>query len=147
MLVSFGWINWINIAVVACLILINIIAARKGQSDSFNSKYLTVNILEQIGRYGCMALMILPIFVKDWKFGFGSVMEMLLWACLTILLLGIYFFLWIKKANGGAGILYGLAIVPVVLFLLNGVLLRHPALVVAALVFGIFHFIIVKENV
>lgn len=144
---SFGWINWINIVVVACLILINIIAARKGQYNSFSSKYLTVNILEQIGRYGCLALMILPIFVKDWKFGFGSVMEMLLWVCLSILLLGIYFFLWIKKANGGAGILYGLAIVPVILFLMNGILLRHPALVVAALVFGFFHFIIVKENV
>lgn len=144
---SFCWINWINIAVVDCLIIINAVAARKGQSDSFSSKYLTVNILEQIGRYGCMALMILPIGVRNWKFGFGSVMEMLLWACLTILLLGIYIFLWLKKAKGGVGIFYGLAIIPVVLFLLNGILLRHPALVIAALVFGVFHFIIVKENV
>ena len=143
----FGWINWINIAVVACLILINIIVARKGLSDSFNSKHMTVNILEQIGRYGCMAFMILPIGVRNWKFGFGAVTEMLLWVCLTILLLGIYSFLWLMKAKGGVGILYGLAIVPVVLFLLNGILLRHPALVIASLVFGICHFTIVKENV
>ena len=143
---SFGWINWINMAAVAYLILINLIVTRKGLSDSFSSKYLAVNILEQIGRYGCMALMILPIFVKDWKFGFGSVMEMLLWACLIILLLVIYSLLWIKKANGGVGILYGLAIVPVVLFLLNGILLRHPALIVASLVFGFSHLAIVREN-
>lgn len=144
---KFGWINWINIVVVECLILINIIVARKGLSDSFSSKHMTVNILEQIGRYGCMALMILPIGVRNWKFGFGSVTEMLLWVCLTILLLGIYTFLWLKKSKGGAGIFYGLAIVPVVLFLLNGILLRHPALVVVTLVFGFFHIIIVKENV
>lgn len=143
----FDWINWINTAVVAYLILINSIFAKKGQSDNFSSKYLTVNILEQIGRYGSIALMILPIFVSNGKFGFGSVTEMLLWVCLTILLLLIYSVLWLKKAKGSAGILYGLAIIPVVLFLMNGILLRHPALVVASLVFGIFHCIIVKENV
>lgn len=143
----FGWINWINMVVVACLILINIIVARKGKSDSFSSKYLIVNILEQIGRYGSMALMILPIFVRNWEFGFGSVLELLLWICLTILLLGIYSFLWFKKTKGGVGILYGLAMVPVVLFVLNGILLRHPALIVTSLVFGVCHFIIVKENV
>lgn len=143
----FGWINWINLAVVACLILINIIVAKKDHSDSFTSKYLTVNILEQIGRYGCIALMIFPIGVRNWKFGFGSVMEMLLWVYLTILFLGIYIFLWLKKAKGGVSILYGLTIVPIVLFLLNGVLLRHLALVIVALVFGAFHFVIVKENV
>ena len=143
----FGWINWINTAVIVCLILINIIVARKGKSGSFSSKYLTVNILEQIGRYGSMALMILPIFVRGWKFGFGSVMEMCLWICLTILLLIIYSLLWFKKAKGSIGILYGLAIVPVILFLLNGILLQHPALIVTSLVFGTCHFIIVKENV
>ena len=144
---SFGWINWINIAAVACLIVINMIVARKGLTDSFNSKHLTINILEQIGRYGCMVLMIFPIFVRGWKFGFGSVAEMLIWICLTMLLLVIYSLLWMKKANGGVGVLYGLAIVPVVLFLLNGIILRHPALIISALVFGVFHFIIVKENV
>lgn len=144
---SFNWINWINLLAVVCLILINIIVSRKGLSGSFNSKHLIVNILEQIGRYGCMALMILPILTRGWEFGFSSVTEMLIWACLTLLLLVIYGFLWVKKVGGGAGILYALAIIPVVLFLLNGILLRHPALAVASLVFGVCHFIIVRENV
>ncbi|MCH5257629.1 MAG: hypothetical protein J1D87_10065 [Lachnospiraceae bacterium] len=75
---SFGWINWINLVAIVCLILINIIVARKELADRFDSKYLTINILEQIGRYACMALMILPIFTKEWKFGFNSVTEMLI---------------------------------------------------------------------
>ena len=129
------------------LILINVIVARKGLSDSFNSKNLIVNIFEQIGRYGCMALMILPMFTRGWKFGFKSVKEMLVWICLTILLLVTYSFLWVKKANGGVFVLYGLAFVPAVLFLLNGILLRHPALVAASLFFWFFHFLIVKENI
>lgn len=143
---SFNWINWINVLAVACLILINVIVSRKGLSDSFNSKHLIINILEQIGRYGCMALMILPIFTRGWKFSFASVAEMLIWLSLTILLLLIYSFLWVKKGNGKVEILYALAVVPAILFLLNGILLRHPALVVVSLVFGIFHFIIIKEN-
>ena len=98
-IMSFSWINWINMAAVVWLVLINIIVARKGLSDSFNSKHLIVNILEQIGRYSCMVLMILPIFTRGWKFGFGSVAEMLIWICLTILLLAIYSFLWAKKSK------------------------------------------------
>ncbi len=144
---SFNWINCINMAAVVWLILINVIVARKGLFDSFNSKHLIVNIFEQIGRYGCMVLMILPIFTSGWKFGFGSVAEMLIWISLTILLLVIYSFLWVKKENGKVFVFYGLALVPVVLFLLNGILLRHPALVAASLVFGVYHFLIVKENV
>ena len=144
---SFGWINWINTAAVVCLILINLLVAIKGLSDSFKSKFLVVNIFEQIGRYGCMALMIFPIFADNWKFGFKSVTEMLIWICLTVVLLVIYSILWGRKARGGAGVLYGLAIVPVILFLMNGILLRHPALMAASLVFGIFHFITVKENI
>lgn len=144
---SFNWFNWINLLAVVCLILINIIVSRKGLSGSFNSKHLLVNILEQIGRYGSMALMILPIFTRGWEFGFSSVTEMLIWACLTLLLLVIYGFLWVKKAGGGVSILYALAIIPVVLFLLNGILLHHPALIVVSLVFGVCHFMIVRENV
>lgn len=143
----FNWINGVNTAVVAWLVLVNVIAARQGLSDSFDSRHLLVNILEQIGRYGCMALMILPAFTRGWEFGFASETEMLVWICLTVLLSVIYGFLWLKKANGGAAVLYGLAIVPAVLFFLNGVLLRHPALVAASLIFWVFHFLIVKENI
>lgn len=76
-----------------------------------------------------------------------SVIEMLIWVCATVLLLVIYGLLWMKKSAGGAEILYGLAIVPVILFLLNGILLRHFTLVVASLIFGFFHCAIVRENI
>lgn len=93
----FNWINWINMAAVVWLVFINVIAARKGLSDSFHSQHLIVNILEQIGRYGCMVLMIFPVFTSGWQFGFGSVVEMIIWISLTILLLVIYGLLWVKK--------------------------------------------------
>ena len=144
---DFNWINWGNLAVVAYLITINMIAAKKGVSERFCSKYTAINIFEQIGRYGSMAFMILPVYTKGWKFGFVSVMEMFVWVGITVLLLAIYGLLWMKKPAGGTEILYGLAIVPATLFLLNGILLRHVALVAVSLIFGVFHFAIVKENI
>lgn len=143
---NFGWINWINIAVIACLILVNVIAVKKGLSENFRSRYMLVNILEQIGRYGSMAFMVFPIFARNQKFGFSSLAEMFIWLFTTVLLLLIYVVLWLRKSNGGVGVFYGLAVVPVVLFLLNGILLRNPALIAASLIFGIFHLKIVKEN-
>ncbi len=143
----FNWINEVNAAAVLWLLLVNLLAARKGLSDSFVSKHRLVNFLEQIGRYGCMALMVLPAFKTGWAFGFGSLAETLMWLSATVLLLALYSVLWTKKAGGGAAVLYGLALVPAALFLLNGVLLRHPALIAAALAFGCAHIGIVKENV
>ncbi|MCM1327665.1 MAG: hypothetical protein NC249_13735 [Lachnoclostridium sp.] len=92
-----------------------------------------------------MALMILPVFTKGWKFGFRSGLGMFIWVGGSVLLLVIYGLLWLKKSTGGVGILYGLAVVPVILFLLNGILLRHFTLVAASLIFGICHVAIVKE--
>lgn len=91
--------------------------------------------------------MIFPVFTDNWKFGFKSVPEMFIWISLTIILMGIYCILWMKKTSGGTGILYGLAIVPAILFLLNGILLRHPALIIVSLIFGVFHLAVVRENV
>ncbi|MCM1384380.1 MAG: hypothetical protein NC243_07510 [Lachnoclostridium sp.] len=142
---DFNWINWGNIAVVGCLIIINLIAVKKGVSENFCSRYPAVNVFEQIGRYASMALMILPVFTKGWKFGFRSGLGMFIWVGGSVLLLVIYGLLWLKKSTGGVGILYGLAVVPVILFLLNGILLRHFTLVAASLIFGICHVAIVKE--
>lgn len=94
---DFGWINCVNIVAVVCLIAINAIAARKGASEDFRSKYQTINIFEQVGRYGSIVFMIFPAFTKGWQFGFMSVSEMFVWVCGTVLLLVVYGLLWIKS--------------------------------------------------
>jgi hypothetical protein len=143
---KFGWINGINTAAVISLILINMIAVRKEKCSNLRSKHWMVNLFEQIGRYGCMLFMIFPFFTRNWKFGFGSVGEMLLWLGLTVLLLMIYVIFWMRKRDGRIGMMYGLAAVPVILFLMNGILLRHPALIAVSLIFGVCHLTIVREN-
>ncbi len=142
----FGWINAVNAAAVVLLIAVNWIAARRGIADDFKSRRTLVNVFEQIGRYGCIALMILPLTV-GWEFGFASVGRMIAWLVLTVLLLAVYVALWCFKTRAGAAVLYGLAVVPVCLFLANGIMLGHWLLAGFALLFGVFHFWIVYENI
>lgn len=143
---SFGWINLINMVAVICLIIINVVAVKKNIAGDFSSKYWVINIFEQIGRYGGMVLMVIPFAVQNWEFGFHSVTSMIIWLCLTIILLMIYAILWTVKSKGGRAALYGLAIVPVCLFLMNGILLHHILLIIVALIFGVCHIMIVHEE-
>lgn len=142
----FGWINAVNAAAVVFLIAVNLICARKGLADNWKSRSVLVNVFEQIGRYGCMALMILPL-TAGWEFGFASVSRMIVWLFLTVVLLAVYAILWARKRRGGKTVLYALAIVPVCLFWANGVLLCHWLLAAFAVLFGVFHVLIVHENV
>ena len=144
---TFGWINGINAVAVIWLIIVNILAVKKGIAGSMESRYTIINVCEQIGRYGCMTLMILPIAVSGWGFGFTSVAEMLIWICVTMIILIVYSVLWTRKKFGSKAVLYGLAILPVCLFLINGVLLRHWLLIVFSLLFGFCHLWIVSENI
>lgn len=143
---QFGWISGINAAVILILVIINIIAAKKELCVDLKSKRFTVNLLEQAGRYGCMFFMILPFLTQNREFAFGSAAAMFAWLGLAGLLLSVYIILWMKKRGGGTGILYGLTAIPAVLFLINGILLCHPILITAALLFGAAHLMIVREN-
>lgn len=69
---KFGWINLFGAIIVLLIIIPNIIYALRNKNETEAPdvpQYLTV--CEQIGRYGCIILMWLPLMV--WEFGFKSV--------------------------------------------------------------------------
>ncbi len=140
---NFGWINAVNAGFVLLLLLISVIGQKKSGLPAMKSRNAVWNVLEQIGRYACMALMVLPL-LPQLEFGFGSSAKMVVWLVLSPLLLAVYAVFWTRRKS--CAVLYGLALVPAVLFLCCGVLLRHWALVGAAIVFGVSHFAITAEN-
>ena len=144
---TFGWINGVNALAVMWLVVVNMVVARKGIAGSMESSRPLINVSEQVGRYACMVFMLFPIATNGWKFGFRSVPEMFLWLGVTVVSLVVYTFLWTRKKSGSKAVLYGLAVVPIGLFFINGVLLRHCLLAASAMLFGIFHLLIVRENV
>lgn len=142
---EFGWINLFGLGIIVIMMVPNLIYARKAmpQDSSRQSKVLT--IIEQIGRYGSMLFMVLPILV--WKFGFSSVEMLLIYSLGNAGLLIAYLVCWIfyfRRCTFALGML--LAIFPAGIFLLSGLCLRHWLLVGAALVFAVGHITITYQN-
>ncbi len=140
---TFGWINLVNAAFVVVLITMSVFGQKKSGLPPIKSRRKLLNLFEQIGRYACMALMMLPL-LPCFKFGFASVGVMVGWLAGSLVLLSVYTVLWTQAKRDGT-VLYGLALVPALLFLCCGVLLRHWVLVAAAVLFGVSHTLIVQE--
>ncbi|MBQ7597026.1 MAG: hypothetical protein IJU56_00420 [Clostridia bacterium] len=140
---NFGWINAVNAALVLLLLLISVVGQKRSGLPAIKSRHIVWNVLEQSGRYACMALMVLPLLPRL-EFGFASAANMVAWLVLSPLLLLVYAVLWTRRKS--KTVLFGLALVPAVLFLCCAVLLRHPALAVFAVLFGVSHFAITAEN-
>lgn len=142
---EFGWINLAGGIVVALMLLPNILYALRnpGQENLCTSRI--ANILEQLGRYGSMALMVLPLGV--WKFGFSGVLGLLVWLVGNGLLLTVYWVLWrFYLHRKSRKIALWLAIVPSCIFLLSGATLRHWLLVATGMIFSAAHIYVTMEN-
>ena len=142
---EFGWINLWGAVIVIVMMIPNIVYAVKFPNQENKCKNRFMNIIEQAGRYGCIVLMWFPIFV--WKFGFQSIFEMLAYISGSAILLLMYWIIWlfyIRKQTMKTAI--ALAVIPTIIFLLCGILLRHWALIVAAVSFGIGHNYVTVRN-
>ena len=138
-------LNPLGIAIILLMMVPNVIFALRHRDMENKCKNRLINLLEQIGRYGCLVLMIICIGLD--KFGFGSVEDFLIYLFGSALLLLAYFIFWIlygkspsrKKA-------LALAIIPCCLFLLCGVTLRQWPLVVFAVCFCVCHVCVTLSN-
>ena len=142
---EFGWINGFGAVIVVLMLIPNVVYAVKYKGEKNRCTNGVMNAIEQIGRYGSMILMWLPLFV--WKFGFASEIAMLLYFAANGILLAAYWIvyaMYFKKRNAKRAII--LAILPSCIFLLSGILLRHWTLVAFALLFAIGHLYVTYEN-
>lgn len=136
---EFGWINLFGAGIVMLMMIPNVIyGAKQTQSRSEQEIPKYLSICEQIGRYGCIILMWLPLFV--WKFGFERTEELLIYLIANGLLLLVYDLFWAAYARERTlARAMALAVIPTVVFLLSGVLLKHWTLVIFAALFGAAH--------
>ena len=139
---EFGWINLFGAGIIVLIMIPNIIyAARQKQDETQIEVPHGLSACEQVGRYGCIILMWLPLLV--WKFGFGSVEEFLIYLIGNGALLLCYYLSWMLYSRKKTlSVAMALAIIPTAIFLLSGILLRHWLLVVAAILFGSAHCMI-----
>ena len=142
---KFGWINAFGAVIVILMLVPNIVYAIKNKDEKNRCTNRAMNLIEQTGRYACIVLMWLPLLVRE--FGFASISEMVLYSAGNVILLLMY---WIAFAvymkHKTKKIALTLATLPACIFLLSGILLRHPLLAGFAVVFAVGHIYVTCKN-
>jgi uncharacterized membrane-anchored protein YitT (DUF2179 family) len=123
----------------------NIIYAIK--EKNFESKYhnKAVEIIEQIGRFGSMGLMIfnIPLLEFGYWFIYGKTVYVVLAGVLAVLYCFVWFLYFRKSTLEKA---MSLAIIPTIIFLSSGIIQGKVLLIITAILFGIGHIIITYNN-
>ena len=141
-----GWFNYYGLVAVAIILIPNIISAIVDKSafeNKFNNKAMLV--LEQIGRYGCIAFMVFNIPYTYFDFWFDN--ALLVYLIANGILLVLYILGWIvfRKRQNTAKALW-LSVTPTVLFLFSGIILLSVPLICFGVIFGIAHITISYKN-
>ena len=140
------WINIFGLLFIIVIMIPNIIYAIKckdGFANKWNNKI--VEVIEQIGRFGCLGFMIFNI-PGTW-FGWWSDEAFAIYLIVNIILLILYCIIWIIcfKENTVFRAL-ALSILPSIIFLFSGIMSRSVLLIVSALIFAPAHIIISYKN-
>ena len=140
------WFNIFGLVFIIIIMIPNIIFAIKCKDDfknNFNNKF--IEIMEQIGRFGCMTFMIINI-PKTWL-GWWSDEIFLMYLIINIILVILYCLIWIMyfKKKSVFGVLL-LSIIPSIIFLFSGIMSRSILLGMSAIIFGPCHIIISYNN-
>lgn len=140
-----SWINIWGLIIVVLLLVPNIVYAikEKNQENKCTSKLM--NVVEQIGRYGSMFLMVFNIGLAE--FGFSSVEAFVAYMFGNILLMISYWSVWalyFKEKRYWKQI--ALTVIPTGIFLLSGITMLHFLLIVFAVIFGIGHLYVTNKN-
>ncbi len=131
---------------MAIIMIPNIIYAIKHKND-VASAYANkkVVIAEQIGRYGCFALMIFNIPYTYLNFWFDHALAVYLSANGVLCLAYLIFWVVCWKQNGILKAL-SLSIIPSCIFLFSGIILAYIPLIAFSILFAISHIFISCKN-
>ncbi|MGN0469130.1 MAG: hypothetical protein ACI4GY_10440 [Acutalibacteraceae bacterium] len=140
------WINIYGLIFVIIIMIPNIIFAIRCR-DGFENKWKNkvVEIIEQIGRFGCFGFMI--VHIPGTWFGWWSDEAFAIYLIVDVVLILLYCIVWIIcfKKNSMFRAL-ALSIIPSVLFLFSGIMSRSVLLIVSAILFAPSHILISYKN-
>ena len=141
-----SWFNYYGLAIMAIIMIPNIVYAIKHKQGFENSyKNKSLEIIEQLSRYACFALMIFNIPYLCFNFWFNNALAVYLSVNGGLCLL--YCVFWIICRNPKSKLrALSLSITPSVIFLFSGIVLAYIPLVVFAISFGISHVWLSYKN-
>ena len=124
--------------------IIYAIKCKEGFENKWNNK--KVELIEQIGRFGCFGFMIFNI-PGTW-FGWWSDEAFAIYLIVDSLLIVLYCIIWVicwKKNNVFRAL--ALSIIPAVVFMFSAVMSRSILLIIASMLFAPTHIMISYKNV
>ena len=142
-----GWFNYYGLAIMAIIMIPNIIYAIKHKDDVANVNLSkAIAVLEQIGRYGCFALMIFNIPYTYFNFWFSHALTVYL--SVNGGLCAAYLILWAIcwKRNDKLKAL-SLSILPSCIFIFSGIVLAYIPLIAFAVVFAVAHIYVSYKSI
>ena len=138
--------NILGLISIVIIMIPNIIFALKNK-DGFDNKYNNkiIEILEQVGRFGCFIFMIinLPKVTLGYWSSNGKLVYQIVIIVLCIIYVGGWIVFW-NESSVRKSLL--LSVVPSLLFILCGILLLNIPLMVVSLIFAPCHIIISYKN-
>ena len=142
-----GWFNIFGLVFIVVIMIPNIVFAIKCK-EAFENKWSNkvVELLEQIGRFGCFGFMIFNV-PGTW-FGWWSDEAFAIYLIVDSLLIVLYCIVWIicwKKNNVFRAL--ALSIIPAVVFMFSSVMSRSILLIIASMLFAPTHIMISYKNV
>ena len=140
-----GWFNFYGLAVMAIIMIPNIIYAVKQKNSENAYRNKAVEILEQIGRFGCLFLMIFNIPYTYFNFWFDYALLVYL-SGIGILCLAYLLFWGICWNRTDRLKALSLSIIPSAIFLFGGILLANIPLIAFSVLFAVTHIFISYKN-
>lgn len=140
------WFNVFGLGFVIVILIPNILFAMKckeGFENTWKNKF--VEIIEQIGRFGCLGFMIVNI-PGTWL-GWWSNEAFTVYLIVNMVLIVAYCVIWtvcFKKNTVFRAL--ALSIIPSLLFLFSGIMSRSILLMIASVLFAPSHILISYKN-
>ena len=141
-----GWFNYYGLAIMAVIMIPNVIYAvkhRNGGESAYNGK--KVIIAEQIGRYGCLVLMIFNIPYTYFNLWFDFALTVYLSVNGGLCLAYLIFWIICRNSEGKLKAL-SLSVIPSCIFLFSGIVLANIPLIAFAVIFTVTHIFISYKN-
>ena len=140
------WLNIFGLIFIIIIMVPNIIYAikcKEGFENKWNNK--KVELIEQIGRFGCFGFMIFNI-PGTWL-GWWSDEAFAIYLIVNVILITVYCIIWaicFKKNSVFRAL--ALSIIPSVVFLFSGIMMRSVLLIIMSVFFAPSHIMISYKN-
>lgn len=141
-----GVFNYYGLAIIVLIMIPNIVYAltnKNGLSGVYHNK--VVEMLEQVGRFGCFITMIVNIPYTYFGFWFSN--ALMVYLVVSGILVAMYLTIWVvcwKDSSVFKGL--ALSILPSVLFIFDGIMSLNIPLICFAVIFALMHILISYKN-